>query len=1200
MRRQTRSRKDTIAVFPEGAGDMAQRGFGQTWWGAHWLQALQAVDWNNRLPRGRRYANNGSVRSLSLDNATATAQVKGSRARPYQVQVSLPRLPRRKLARLLDDLAADPVLIGRLLNHSLDPAVQERADARGIALFPTSWRDLDMHCSCPDGAIPCKHLAAVIYLLAREIDADPFQVFRLRGVDLIGELEQRGLHLAATAEAGLPDPHHLLARAPVTLDEPPPEANGARLRHIDYAHLRPLRDALLQALPDDPGLEAAARVRQAWKTQIGRIMRRARSDLGQLTGDAAHEPGETLALAPDAAPRLVLDKALGVKVHGARDCNGLAELSATLGELRGDDLGDYDAAVGAWYGVRMAALHLLAAGAVVPRLFKRARGETGAVWLPAALDPEVQSVLQQLAQGLPADLLRLRQGRGYRQLPPMAQAIAACGLFIDHAIRQWADLPARQGEDKTLALLFGAGRARFDRPGEGGTAERMHLWLSRLQLAERDYLPVLRITERRNHAGFNLHVGAEDRRPEARGGRPTPLKTVLTQAEWQGARGDLLQTIGLLGESYPPLNDYVARGGKRPITLEPEAMPELLETVFPALRLLGIRILMPRALERALRPRLSLRAQGKDDHASQASSGLLDAGRLFDFDWRVALGDEVVTAEEFEHLVHTARGVVRFRGEYVFLDPDEIDRLRKQLENPETPSGAEGVRIALAGEYEGAPVQLDERAKAHIRSLTEAPEVALPETLQARLRPYQRRGFEWLCRNARAGLGSIIADDMGLGKTLQVIAAIARLKEDGELEAGKALIIVPTSLLTNWQRELERFAPGLGVAIFHGPKRRLARKARPDILLTSYGVARSDAARIRKLEWRLLVVDESQNIKNPDAQQTRAVKSIPAGAAIAMSGTPVENRLLEYWSVMDLVNRGYLGPAKRFEDQFGKPIQVHGDERVAERFRRVTAPFIMRRLKSDKRIISDLPDKITQDQYCELTAEQTAVYETVVREAMQVIEGTSDTFQRQGLVLQMILALKQVCNHPAQYLKQTQAAIDASGKARRLLELLDAAHRQHEKVLVFTQFREMGDILRRWIGEHFGTEPAFLHGGIARKRRDAMVSRFQEHPSERVLLLSLKAGGTGLNLTAASQVIHYDLWWNPAVENQATDRAYRIGQTRAVQVHRLLTRNTFEERINDMIQAKRGLADMSVGTGEQWIGQLNDQQLHELFTLGVD
>ena len=1174
---------------------MARTRFGQTWWGSQWLKALDAVDWDNRLPRGRRYANNGSVRSLSLDSGTVAAKVQGSRDQAYQVRLSLPPLLARKLAQLLDDLASDSALIGQLLNRSLDPAVMERAEAQNIALFPATWRDVDMHCSCPDWAVPCKHLAAVIYLLSREIDADPFQVFRLRGVDLITELEQRGLHLAATAEAELPDPHRLFAHEPLTLDEEP-APDAARLSRIDYARLRPLHDSLLQALPADPGFEAAARVRQAWKTQLGRLMRRARSELEQLTGDAAHEPGEILPLARDAAPRLTLDKALDIQVHDAPDCADLPELLAGLAGLRAGDLADYDPAVGAWHALRMAALHLLAAGAAVPRLLRLPKRVTGAIWLPAALDPQVQAILRQLAQGLPSGLLRLRQGHRQIDLPPMAQALAACGLLMNHWIRAWADLPTRQQEDKTLVLLFGEGRACFDRPGEAGTAERMHLWLSRLQLAERDYLPVLRITERRNHAGFNLHVDVEHRRTEARSGRPTPLKTVLTRTDWKAARGDILQTVSLLAESYPPLNDYVAGGGQRALVLEPEAMPELLETVFPALRLLGIRILMPRALERLLRPRLSLRVEGKE---GQAGGGYLQAETLFDFDWRIALGDQLITAEEFEALVGEAEGVVRFRGEYVFLDPAEIDRLRKQLENPKPPAGAEGVRIALAGDYQGAPVQLDEQARAHIRRLTETPRVTAPTTLKARLRPYQRRGYEWLYRNARVGLGSILADDMGLGKTVQVIAAIARLKEDGELDEGKALVIVPTSLLTNWQRELARFAPALAIDIYHGPDRRLVRKARPDLLLTSYGLARMDAAKLKQLPWRLLVVDESQNIKNPAAHQTRAIKSIPAAAAIAMSGTPVENRLLEYWSVMDLVNRGYLGAARRFEEQFGKPIQIHGDEQAAERFRRVTAPFIMRRLKSDKRIISDLPDKITQDQYCELTAGQTAVYETVVREAMQVIEGTSDTFRRQGLVLQMILALKQVCNHPAQYLKQTTAAIDGSGKGRRLIELLDAAHRQHEKVLVFTQFREMGEILRQWIAEHFGAEPAFLHGGVSRKQRDVMVSRFQQHPAERVLLLSLKAGGTGLNLTAASQVIHYDLWWNPAVESQATDRAYRIGQARAVQVHRLLTRDTFEERINDMIQAKRGLAEMTVGTGEQWIGQLSDRELHELFALGA-
>jgi len=452
-------------------------------------------------------------------------------------------------------------------------------------------------------------------------------------------------------------------------------------------------------------------------------------------------------------------------------------------------------------------------------------------------------------------------------------------------------------------------------------------------------------------------------------------------------------------------------------------------------------------------------------------------------------------------------------------------------------------------------------------------------------------------RNIRIGFGSVIADDMGLGKTLQVIATLQKLREEGALDEAKALVIVPTSLLTNWQKEINRFAPSLSVDIFHGSKRELA-KDRPDVLLTTYGIARTASAALKALDWRVVVVDEAQNIKNPAAAQTKAVKAIPAAAFIAMSGTPVENRLSEYWSIMDFANRGYLGNLTQFMREYATPIQTEHNRQVANRFKRITAPFLMRRLKSDKSIISDLPDKIEQDQYCTLTKAQTALYESVVREGLKAVEGESDTFKRKGLVLQMILALKQICNHPAHYLKQGHADATASGKAERFLELVEDVHAGNEKVLVFTQFREMGELLRTWLRERYGRDPLFLHGGVARARRDAMVERFQSDRTERVLLLSLKAGGTGLNLTAASNVIHYDLWWNPAVEAQATDRAYRIGQLHNVQVHRLITKATFEERINDMIRAKRELADMTVGVGEQWIGNLGEDELKSLFTLG--
>jgi len=358
---------------------------------------------------------------------------------------------------------------------------------------------------------------------------------------------------------------------------------------------------------------------------------------------------------------------------------------------------------------------------------------------------------------------------------------------------------------------------------------------------------------------------------------------------------------------------------------------------------------------------------------------------------------------------------------------------------------------------------------------------------------------------------------------------------------------------------------------------------------------------VKKVSWLAVVVDEAQNIKNEQTAQSKAVRNIPAKLHIAMSGTPVENRLSEFWSIMDFANKGYLGSATGFKSEFANPIQREGDSQVAERFKRITAPFLMRRLKSDKAIISDLPDKIEKNELALLTERQAALYQETLEQAMHAIEEIEATdqqslFVRQGLVLQMILALKQICNHPALFLKNGNFEPELSGKTVMLMSLLESIVESGQKVLVFTQFREMGDMLQKMIEQRMGIRPLFLHGGCSIKERQVMVDRFQNNTrSDQIFLLSLKAAGTGLNLTAASHVIHYDLWWNPAVEAQATDRAYRIGQHQNVQVHRFITQNTFEERIDKMIQEKRHLADMTVATGESWVGKLSNSELKEIF-----
>jgi len=1048
-----------------------------------------------------------------------------------------------------------------------------------------------MHCSCPDWAVPCKHLAAVIYLLSQEIDGDPFLVFSLRGLDLPRLLQQHGVRIDGNAATSVPTAAEaLFAVDPrATRNGTAPASDPSVLDRLDFTTIPELREPLWQVLPASPVFFRGGDFREVMRRVGARIARQARQIL------EAAPPSDDGAPLPEGCIELIADDQGRLAITGAQ-CAGRTlqtwpELLEALASVAPARLADLPGELAVLHTLRLMALHLLAQGAAVPQVFALDASTLGVRWCAAELDGTVRDMLAQVACALPPQFVLRRRGRKNEPLDAAVQARLLLSAVLDHYTHA-ANVGATEKPpgDKVLALFFSSGRARFDGPGEGAVGGSIHAWLARLHLARQAHTPVLRIDEDDAGAGFALSLAvAED---AATMQTPTPLAKVLAAAAWADRRPAVLQTVAMLAEFHPPLNDYVRAGARKPLAVTPQALPPLLFEALPALRLMGIRTLLPRTLERLLRPRLSMQIKAKNSSATS----VLKTDDLFSFDWKVSLGDERITPAEFERLLGKAAGIVRFRGQYVYLDSAEIEQLRARLARPAPVSGSELLRVALAGEVDGAPVGLNKAAESLIHQLTSTADVALPEGLRATLRPYQQRGYAWLWRNARLGLGSVIADDMGLGKTLQVIALLQRLKEDGALDEARSLVIVPTSLLTNWQKEIERFAPGLRVNIFHGAKRELS-KDRPDVLLTTYGVARSEAALLKGMSWRLVVVDEAQNIKNPAAAQSRAVKSIPAGGFVAMSGTPVENRLSEYWSIMDFAQRGYLGGPTHFAREYATPIQVHRDAAAAERLRKVMAPFMLRRLKSDKTIISDLPDKVEQDQFCTLSRQQAALYESVVREGLKSIAGESDTFRRQGLVLQMILALKQVCNHPAHYLKQGAPEPDDSGKAQRLLDLLEEIHAAQEKVLVFTQFREMGELLQRMLRERLGHEPLFLHGGVARSKRDQMVERFQGERGERVFLLSLKAGGTGLNLTAASHVVHFDLWWNPAVEAQATDRAYRIGQRRNVQVHRFITRGTFEERINEMIRSKRELAEMAVGTGETWVGQLPPEELRALFRL---
>ena len=585
---------------------------------------------------------------------------------------------------------------------------------------------------------------------------------------------------------------------------------------------------------------------------------------------------------------------------------------------------------------------------------------------------------------------------------------------------------------------------------------------------------------------------------------------------------------------------------------------------------------------------------------------------MVDFRWKLALGDQTLEPQEFARLAALKVPLVRVRGEWVELRPDQVEAAMRFWQEQQTGEEMElrrALRMGLAeeGEVGDLPVvKVDAEGKVRdlLRQLSGGEplaELPPPEGLNGDLRPYQVRGFSWLAFLRRWGLGACLADDMGLGKTVQAIALFLRDLEAGQSDA-PVLVVCPTSVVGNWAREIARFGPKLGVMVHHGSDRLsgeefLTASEEVDVVISTYALARRDEKILRQVDWRGVVLDEAQNIKNPAAKQTQAIRRIGSGYRVALTGTPVENRLSELWSIMQFLNPGYLGSQKAFRSNFALPIERYQDKEAADRLRTLVQPFILRRVKTDPTIIQDLPEKMEYKVYCTLTSEQATLYQAVVEDAMDDVEE-SEGIQRKGLVLSMLTRLKQICNHPAHFLGDGSALPDRSGKLARLGEMLEEVLAVDDRALIFTQFAEMGTLLQQHLQETFGGEVLFLHGGTPAKHRDRMIVRFQEErhgPS--LFVLSLKAGGLGLNLTRANHVFHFDRWWNPAVENQATDRAFRIGQTKDVWVHKFVCVGSLEERIDALIESKKALAESVIGSGEGWLTELSTDQLRDLVAL---
>ncbi|MFF6833722.1 DEAD/DEAH box helicase [Streptomyces sp. NPDC012438] len=890
-----------------------------------------------------------------------------------------------------------------------------------------------------------------------------------------------------------------------------------------------------------------------------------------------------------------------------------------------------------WGAAALLALDLVARGLLLPGLTS---GDHDA-WRAGPLGPEDLGKLRTLAASMPPTAHAVPLPAASPDAPPLLPEPEAL-------LRAFADAVA-DTLPRTPAAPAAAGGPAFAAEA-AGTFPEHRAWASDVaavhdagvRLSLRLELPGF-TAESREAPGFRAVLQLH--------GVADPALVADAAEVWSGsgpvgaafgprARMDALLALRRAARAWPPLSPLLSAAVPDTVELADEEVAELLGPAADALAALGVRVHWPRELSDRLTARVEIgphasgtgvgtetddgatRTDGRidaDAHAGTdadadtrigagASSlpSLLAADSLLAFNWRFAVGDHELTRAELDRLAETGRPLVRLRDRWVLVDPAEVRRARAHQDREVTPVDALSAVLTGTTEVDGRAVEVAatgplERLRERLANPGgDRPEVAQPAALAATLRDYQLRGLDWLHRMTSLGLGGCLADDMGLGKTITLIALHLHRQTD-PASAGPTLVVCPTSLMGNWQREVEKFAPGTPVRRFHGAARDLEGLPDGGFVLTTYGTVRLDAERLAERDWGLVVADEAQHVKNPYSATARRLRTVGARARVALSGTPVENNLSELWAILDWTTPGLLGGLGAFRARFATAVEGGRDPAAAARLAALVRPFLLRRRKSDPGIAPELPPKTETDRTVSLTPEQAGLYEAVVRETLAAI-SEADGMARRGLVVKLLTGLKQICNHPAQYLKEERPEIEGrSGKLELLDELLDTILAEGACTLVFTQYVGMARLLEAHLAAR-GVRTQFLHGGTPVAEREAMVARFQNGEVP-VFLLSLKAAGTGLNLTRAEHVVHYDRWWNPAVEAQATDRAYRIGQDRPVQVHRLIAEGTIEDRIAAMLDRKRELADSVLGTGGDLppeLTELTDAELAELVRLRGD
>ncbi|PIE98165.1 MAG: helicase [Treponema sp.] len=1190
---------------------MARNKYGTTPWGKWFLKMLSNYDGSGRLTRGRTYANTGRVENIKISGRVISSRVKGSYDPWYDINLEFPKISQTTENKIVKIFVKNKMELVALRNGIMQDSLIEIFEKKNIRLIPAKWSKLVKSCSCPDYGDPCKHMAAVLFILSREIDYDPRLIFQLGGFDLNKDYPEYSNaisknnydsetfetkttnNLQSNAEKKPAPVFEIEQPVPITmrnkktveelLDSSETKSESKiKNKVLSFPSAESYIPLVTSFLPQQPVFSVSdfvPKLKEFYHTSLALYDFNFYANAIDLHGaenifySNISINTKTLSKSKSGFP---LSKKSFLTLNIKQSAKSFFEFTllqaGVLFSIKPNVASDLSSGYCTAYSFFQLAKKIIHDSAFIPAV-NISNKVLSVFWKPLTASTEINSAIDEFANMLTDDFFSAVSKWGKRY----CAELLLTAYLTEYVLSMNFTPKLTSAYDRQIdSLFFGDNAIDTSIPGNKNLATVIYTWLAVLNYTPNEYL--YRLT---------LKIISEDRIDLF----ASVLKLDEVNSNFQdlhiaikkSATPERILKFPIVLASYlPEITDLVS---KKSVRFNLEEVGKFLSDSSQLLKRFGVEIILPKALQKTLKPKTVLSVKTTNSNASvQTFLSLTD---ILEYDKKIMLGSFEISIKEFQKLVKENSRIIKFNDQYVLLDPKEVAKLFDNLTTDEiTPLDLmQSILTKEAVISADAQIQIDSIFKSNVLNT--------PKNLNAKLRSYQEKGFSWMYANIKSGFGCLLADDMGLGKTIQVISLILILKEKNELDNG-VIIVSPASLISNWLHEINKFAPNLICNVYHGKKRKLNPKA--EITLTTYQTMQKDIDKVIAHNFFGIIIDEAQSIKNSNTKTAKALKKTNTRFRIALTGTPVENNLEDLRSIFDFILPNYLGDAKTFKHKWRIPIELHSNREISERLQKITAPFILRRLKTDKKIISDLPEKITTNNYCNLTVEQVALYESLIDTQLNTIKTSDTEIKRHARILKLLTGLKQICNHPRVFDKTSPESPHLSGKVLSLLFLLKEILANGEKVIIFSQYVETLKLLKTIIQKELNTSPLSITGAINPKKRQEAVELFQTNPGSRVLLISLKAGGTGLNLTAAGRVIHFDLWYNPAVEDQATDRAFRIGQKSNVFVHRLICEGTFEEKIDKMIQKKRNIAD-AISGGETWISKLTNSELEEILTL---